>query len=199
MSRDKQAVVISGPSGAGKTEIVKAVLLRAQKEPRLFGEWRIGRVVTSTTRLPRPEEGERHGEHYFFWSEEEFLDRIVRNCFLEHVTSSNGCQYGAEHEAVESVFSRDEIPFLNLDLEGALAMKSYYRSSWRIFIMPGRFEDLEKRMKGRDKVEERLCQAKIDIERWRHYCNCVVFNHDGRFEETVDAVISEIQKYLVKK
>ena len=122
MARDDGPLIISGPSGVGKTSVARAPS---------GGSERFALAVTSTTRAARP--GELDGRDYHFLSVEEF-DRLVKNDgFIEHV-SARGAQYGLTKAELERIWKDGRVPILVLDPDGMDAVKALYPQALSVFI-----------------------------------------------------------------
>lgn len=122
MARDDGPLIISGPSGVGKTSVARALS---------GGSERFALAVTSTTRAARP--GELDGRDYHFLSVEEF-DRLVKNDgFIEYV-SARGAQYGLTKAELERIWKDGRVPILVLDPDGMDAVKALYPQALSVFI-----------------------------------------------------------------
>lgn len=171
--------ILSGPSGAGKGTICK----------RLLEETELQLSVSMTTRAPR--EGEIHGVHYYFVSEEEFLDRIEKDGFLEHA-QVYGNRYGTPKEPVLEKLSQGIDVILEIDIQGALKVKENYPDGVFIFILPPSMSELRKRLTGRgtetaEAIEMRLGETLKELSFIEKYDYCVV---NGDLEEAASRVKS---------
>jgi guanylate kinase len=130
-------VVISGPSGAGKGTICKQLLMEMSY---------LKVSVSATTRKPR--EGEAEGISYFFIDEEEFIDRINNDEFLEYA-KVYGNYYGTPKEEVFKQLKAGNDIILEIDIQGALQVKKNYPKGVFIFILPPSLAELKNRIEGR--------------------------------------------------
>ena len=117
-------IVISGPSGAGKGTICKALL---EKIDDLFIS------VSATTRSPR--EGEVDGVNYHFLTKEDFISKVERNDFLEYA-EVHGNMYGTPKFKVEEMLEQGKNVILEIDIQGALKVKENFSEGVFIFILP---------------------------------------------------------------
>ncbi len=144
-----QLVVLSAPSGAGKTTICKKLV---ERNP----DFRIS--VSATTRPPRP--GEVDGVDYYFISPEEFQQKIARGEFLEY-ENVHGNYYGTLRETVEELLDNGFTVLFDIDVNGALKIKQQYPDAILIFIRPPSLEELKRRLRKRkterpEEIEKRL-------------------------------------------
>lgn len=146
-----QIFIITGPSGAGKTEISKKVLenklLNAQK------------VITCTTRPRR--EGEVDGKDYFFISKEEFLENIKNNKLFEFA-EVYGNFYGSRKQDVEFLLNEGVNVIFVIDVQGAYNMKKIDFSCKVIFVKAESIEELKGRLIGRNTDSEDVIQKRIN-------------------------------------
>lgn len=167
--------VISAPSGAGKTSLVKALL---EREPGL------SLSVSCTTRTPRA--GEVDGVHYHFLDRDAFEAAIAAGAFLEHAEvfgNHYGTRAGDVHDALAA--GRDLI--LEIDWQGARQVRARFPESASIFVLPPSLAELERRLRGRgtdapEIIARRLAQAREDIEHGGEYDYLVV---NGDFERAL--------------
>lgn len=129
--------IISAPSGAGKTSLVKALLESTAG---------IGVSVSHTTRAPRP--GEVDGRDYYFVSQAEFQNLQRQEQFLEHAQVFDHF-YGTSKQAVEARLQTGEDVILEIDWQGARQVRALYPASLSIFILPPSKATLEQRLRGR--------------------------------------------------
>ncbi|AQM60508.1 MULTISPECIES: guanylate kinase [Clostridium] len=127
-------LVVSGPSGAGKGTICKA-LLEKHKEIYLS--------VSATTRAPR--KGEVDGVNYYFTTKEEFVKRVEEGDFLEHA-EVYGNYYGTPKSSVEKMLEQGKDVILEIDIQGALKVKENCEEGIFIFILPPSMEELKQRI-----------------------------------------------------
>ncbi len=146
MPKKGKLFVISGPSGVGKDTLVGLVLP---------GPANLERVVTATTRPPRP--GERDGINYWFLTAEEFERRIKANEFLEWAVV-HGNRYGTPAPAVSEKLAHGISLILAIDIQGAKSIRDEMGEAVTIFIAPPSFKELEERLRGRSTE----CDAEIN-------------------------------------
>ena len=173
-------VVLSGPSGAGKDSI---------RELLLSWEPRIHRVVTATTRQPRP--GEVEGRDYHFITEETFDEMLSTGGFIEHAFVYDH-RNGVPRIEVEDPlgFGRDALA--RIDVQGAATLKRLLPDALLIFISPGSVEETARRMKGRgadtpEEQERRIEVARQEMEAAKEFDH-VVENRPGELEQAARRV-----------
>ena len=150
-------VVISGPSGVGKTTIVH----RVQEEfDAVFS-------VSATTR-PKSQK-EMVGEDYFFVTPEKFEEQVSRNEFLEHAEVFGCHRYGTLRKPVREVLGAGKIMLLDIDVQGGMQIRANMPDSVRIFILPPNEDELLRRLEARgredsDSIQRRYREAKQEIK-----------------------------------
>lgn len=146
-------MVLSGPSGVGKDTVLDLWLTR---EPRLK------RVVTHTTRKPRP--GEIPWVHYVFESEAEFMARATRGEFWEHKRVHNHW-YGSPRTMSETWMREGFWPVLKIDVQGAQTVVELCPDAVTVFLAPPSLEELERRIRARGTETEEMVQLRLENAR----------------------------------
>ncbi len=183
-------LVLSSPSGAGKTSLSRKLLTLNLD---------LSLSVSMTTRLPRP--GEVDGEDYFFVSQKVFKQAIQEGAFLEYAQVF-GNAYGTLREQVEAFLSEGKDVLFDIDWQGA---QQLYRTAGadvvRIFILPPSLEILAKRLHQRsqdtaDVVAERMAKAADEISHWAEY-DYVLIN--DQFDTTLVQLQAILQAERLKR
>ncbi len=148
--------IVSGPSGAGKGTLVKAV---ADRVPDVWVS------VSATTRAPRP--GEVEGTHYVFLSSAQFDWLIAEDGLLEWA-EVHGNRYGTPREPVERMLAEGRPVILEIDPQGAMQVKEKAPESLLVFITAPSFEELRRRIEGRgaetaEQIQRRLQTAEGEM------------------------------------
>ena len=146
--------VISGPSGVGKSTIIKEVLKR-------FDD--VTFSISYTTRPRRPDE--ENGVDYFFVNERTFKRLIKRGEFLEWALV-HGYYYGTSKSQVEENLSRGRHVLLDIDVQGALKVMDIYPDAVFIFIAPPTFSDIKTRLMMRKTETEEEMQKRLEDAKW---------------------------------
>jgi guanylate kinase len=172
VSRRGLMLVLSSPSGAGKTTISRQVL--AAEAPSMVMS------VSVTTRAPRP--GERDGDDYFFIDEARFRAMAHAGALLEHA-SVFGKSYGTPRAAVDQALAAGRDVMFDIDWQGAQQLRQKMpRDVVGVFILPPTFEDLERRLKARAQdppeiVAARMAKNADEMSHWAEY-DYIVVNRD---------------------
>lgn len=175
-------LVVSGPSGTGKGTVCKALM---EKRPDIHLS------VSATTRQPRP--GEVDGQSYYFLSEQEFRSMIEKKDFIEWACF---CQnyYGTPKSKVEEQLAAGRDVILEIEVQGAMQVKSKFPEAVFVFVMAPSVEELERRLSGRgtesaEVVRERLKTALWEYSNMEKY-NYILLNDD--VDQAVERLISII-------
>jgi guanylate kinase len=167
-NRNSKVVIVSGPSGVGKSTICKEVTKR------------LNNIYLSISVTTRPKsDAEVDGQDYWFISENEFQRRIEKGLLLEHAEIF-GHLYGTPKDKVEEALQNGHSAILEIDVQGAKQVKRIYKDAVMIFIFPPSQRELAERMKlrGRDDIqsaEERLEGASGEIAAaWQYYKHMVI-------------------------
>ena len=147
-----KAVIISAPSGAGKTTLVNK-LLKA-KLPLLFS-------ISACSRSPR--EGEEDKKDYYFFSIEEFKEKIKAQDFIEWEEVYQGNFYGTLKKEIERIWKEKKHVVFDVDVIGGISLKEYFKeNSISIFIKPPSMEVLSKRLKKRNTEDRESIKNRLE-------------------------------------
>ncbi len=158
LSHSAKLIIVSAPSGAGKTTLCDLLL-------RDFPQIQLS--ISATTRPKRPYEKE--GVHYHFLTPEEFQKRVKAGAFVEHAVV-HGNHYGTLKSTVEDTLKKDQPLLFDIDVQGAMSLKKLYPTQCLLlFILPPSLESLEQRLVGRGSdtgrsIETRLNNAYNELE-----------------------------------
>jgi guanylate kinase len=186
----RKSIVISAPSGAGKSTIVKALL--AQNPQLAFS-------VSACSRPPRGEEQE--GIHYYFLSPENFKQKITDGAFFEWEEVYDGMYYGTLHSELERIWAAGQYVVFDVDVVGGLHIKELLGANClAIFIQPPSIAVLAERLHKRntdtaDKIQMRLAKAEEEIKSAPAF-DVVVVNDDLNL--AIEQVSKVIQQFLNK-
>ncbi|NLN49301.1 MAG: guanylate kinase [Clostridiales bacterium] len=192
IKRNGMLVVISGPSGVGKGTICKELFKRDLKDVKLS--------ISATTRKPRI--GEYEGINYYYKEEHEFDDMQKRGEFLEYA-KVYGSYYGTPKKYVETNLNNGISVILEIDIQGAMQIKSNFKEAVFIFIMPPSYGELRKRIIGRatdsdDIINRRLKAALKEVKEVVKYD--YVINND-KVDNVADKIICVLnaEKYRTSR
>ena len=182
--------VVTGPSGAGKGTLIRAL---AERIPELEV------AVSATTRPLRP--GEVDGREYYFLSEDAFMQQIEAEAFLEHVLYVSDKRYGTLRSEIDRIAAEGHVCVLELELEGALRVQETVPGSVSIFIAAS-VAELERRLRERateseGEIGERIALAARQLEQ-AHLFRYMVTNDDVHRATEVLAAIVERELELAR-
>lgn len=176
-------IVISGASGVGKGTVLKTMM--AMKPDMSFS-------VSATTRPPRP--GEVDGKDYYFVTKERFEQMIAEDAFLEYDNHAKN-YYGTPREQMEQKRAKGHV-LLDIEPNGAKAVKKAAPEAVLIFIMPPSMEELEHRLRGRgdtpeDQIQVRLERAVWEMEQRSWYDHVVLNDNPERCAAEILKIVAE--------
>ncbi len=172
MDPKKKIIIITAPSGAGKTSITHH-LLNKYKE--------LSFSVSAATRPKR--DYEQQGSDYYFMSVAEFLQKIQQDEFVEWEMVYEGKYYGTLKSELERIWSMQKIPVLDIDVKGAIHVQQQFSgNALSIFIEPPSIDELKRRLISRgteneETLKDRVSKASFEIS-FRHHFNRIIVNED---------------------
>jgi guanylate kinase len=181
--------IVSSPSGAGKTTLIRRVLA----DPRI-GQDTIHFSVSHTTRDPRP--GELDGREYYFVTEDQFRALESVDGFLEHARVHDH-SYGTSRQEVEPRLQAGLDVILDIDVQGARQVRSKIPHVVKIFVFPPSKQILEKRLRARasdtpEAVARRLAAAESEMAEWGEY-DYAIINDD------LEVAVDELRSIIVAR
>ncbi|HMN33196.1 MAG: guanylate kinase [Chitinophagaceae bacterium] len=189
MDNDKQKlIIITAPSGSGKTTIVNLLL---KHFPQLTFS------ISACTRAPRA--GEVNGVQYYFISTDEFIEKIKNQEFAEYEMVYEGKYYGTLKSELQAIWNTEKFPLVDIDVFGAMRIKKYYQqNALSIFIKAPSIEELEKRLKNRgtdteQSIQERIAKANNELSYIHHFDKIVV---NDVLHTAVDECANYIKEFL---
>lgn len=185
----RKAVVVSAPSGAGKTTLVRHLLKT------------IPVLEFSVSAASRPKrESEQDGRDYYFIREDEFRERINRDEFVEWQEVYPGNFYGTLKSELERIWQKHSVPIFDVDVLGGLNLKKYFgETSLAIFIQPPSVSVLEQRLVNRgtesdESLKKRISKAEFEMKFAPRFDRIIVNDHlDEKCAEIVNIVSDFLQ------
>lgn len=180
--KNKNLIIITGPSGVGKGTVVKKLLAKNKS---------LWLSISATTRQPRS--GEEDGKEYFFLTQEKFKNMIENRLFLEWAEFA-GNYYGTLKESVTNKISEGNIVILEIEVEGARQVRKEYQNNLSIFLLPPSKKELERRIRDRasdseEAILKRLKIAEFEINSAKDF-DALVVNQD------LDKTVKQILKII---
>lgn len=180
--RKGRTFIISGPSGVGKSTVLKSLL---EKRDNVYFS------VSATTRSPRA--GEEDGVHYHFIDIDMFRNWIAKDEFLEYAEYV-GNFYGTPKKYVDAAMDSGKDVILDIEVQGAIQVVSKRPDTVRIFIAPPSWEELERRLTERgtdtqEKIQKRLLRAKVEFQTAHTYDYFVI-------NDTVENAVRELDAIM---
>lgn len=182
MSESSQVFVVTGPSGAGKGTLIRALVERIPE---------LEVAVSATTRPLRP--GEKNGREYWFLEEDEFTRRVADGGFLEWVEYVSRWRYGTLRSEIDRIAANGRVCVLELELDGALHVQAESPAACTIFIAAD-VAELERRLRERatestGEIDARIALARHQLEQ-AHRFRYMVRNDDVvRAGEVLSAIV----------
>lgn len=187
-------VILSAPSGSGKTTIVRELL-------KTFPQFEFS--ISATSRPPRG--AEQHGTDYFFLSNEEFQDAIRQDQFVEWEEVYRGTCYGTLRSEVERIWQKDHVIVFDVDVIGGLNLKRIFgEQACAIFILPPSIETLRERLAKRgtdtpETIERRVAKAEFELTKASDFDHIVVNDQLGKAIKQATEIIANFLNKLQKK
>ncbi len=148
-----KVVIFTAPSGAGKTTLVR-YLLETLPEQLMFS-------VSATTRSKRFYE--KHGEDYYFLTQEDFESKVEHGAFLEYEEVYKGSYYGTLKSEVERIWDNGKSVIFDVDVKGAANIKKYYGAqALAVFVSPPSYKTLEQRLIDRNTESEESLRKRLE-------------------------------------
>lgn len=188
-------IIISAPSGTGKSTIINALLDRGEIDMKFS--------ISATNRQPRGEEV--HGVNYYFLSDDEFRSAIAQDAFVEYEEVYPGRFYGTLKSEVERITAEGHNVILDIDVKGGLNVKKLYgEDALSIFIQPPGLEVLRQRLTSRatdsaEAIEQRLAKAEYELSFAPEFDWVVVNDSLDRAVAEVDTVIKNFLSVCVEE
>ena len=189
--RQHPIIIITAPSGAGKTSITRYLL---QKYPYLAFS------ISAATRQPRG--NEKEGVDYYFMSEQAFKEKITANAFVEWEMVYEGKYYGTLHSELNRIWEQQQVPVLDVDVKGAIHVQQPHPDlCFSLFIEPPGLDELKRRLEARgteteESLSARISKASYEIS-FKHHFNQVIVNR--HLEDACTEAEKAILQFLASK
>jgi len=186
INTQQKIIIITAPSGAGKTSITR-FLLNKYPDKLAFS-------VSAATRKARGTE--KNGVDYYFISEEEFTNKIQHEEFVEWEMVYEGKYYGTLKAELRRIWSENKVPVLDIDVKGAIHVQQQFPdTTLSIFIEPPSIDELKRRLESRGTESEESLQARINKAAYeisfKHSFHHVILNNDlNKACSEADAVVT---------
>jgi guanylate kinase len=185
MNTNKKLIVLSSPSGGGKTTVANFILVHYPKSR--FS-------ISATTRSKR--DGEIDNQHYYFLSKEDFEKKIQLNDFVEYEKIFDN-YYGTLKSEINNAIGNGEILIFDVDVKGALSLKKAFPDeALLIFLAPPSREVLESRLRNRnteteEQIQKRLARADMEMATQNQFDYLIINNHLNETLEKVRKVLDD--------
>jgi guanylate kinase len=185
-SSSHKIIIITAPSGAGKTSITHYLL-------KVFPQ--LAFSVSAATRQPR--QYEKEGRDYYFLSLEDFKHKIQQNEFVEWEMVYEGKYYGTLKSELQRIWEQGKTPLLDIDIKGAIhVQRQYPETSLSVFIQPPSIAELKRRLESRgtespESLKARVNKAFYELSFKEHF-DCSIINDDlDRAYKEADMIIGD--------
>lgn len=187
----KKVIIFSAPSGAGKSTIVKHLLSKFN-----FLEF----SISATSRAPRGRE--ENGKDYYFFSTEEFEQKIKSNSFVEYEEVYKGSYYGTLKSEVDRIWSKGNIIVFDIDVQGGINLKRLYKeNALSIFIQPPSIEELRMRLINRgtdaaEAIERRVAKAAEELSYSNQFDYILVNDNLENALQEAEEVVAQFAEHV---
>lgn len=181
-------IIVSAPSGAGKTTIVKQMIERGL--PLEFS-------ISACSRSMR--QNEINGKDYYFLSVSEFKQKIENNEFVEWEEVYKGNYYGTLKSEINRIWQNEKHVLFDVDVQGGVNLKNKFKEkSLSVFIQPPRIDELEKRLRGRgteteESIKKRVDKANLEMTFMNKFDKIIV---NDILEKAVDEICACVLEFL---
>ena len=187
---NQKIIIITAPSGAGKTSITRCLL---ETFPKLAFS------ISAATRLPRGTE--KNGVDYYFMNLDEFNEKIQQQEFVEWEMVYKGNYYGTLKKELQRIWNNNQVPVLDIDVKGAIhVQQQFQKTSLSIFIEPPSVQELKNRLNARGTETEESLQARVNKASFeisfKHHFHQVIVNDD--FDKACQRAKECVQAFLLK-
>lgn len=190
LNKKGKSVIVSAPSGAGKTTIVHALINEINE---------LSFSISACSRKPRP--NEIKGKDYYFLSVDDFLLQIKNEEFLEWQEVYKDHYYGTLKSEVNRLWSENKTVIFDVDVVGAINLKNQLKEeALSIFIKPLNINVLENRLRNRkteteEKIQQRLQKANTELNSMNEF-DLIILNDN--LQKAIDQAVFEVRKHLNK-
>jgi len=183
------SVIISAPSGAGKTTLIEKLLIQNP----IF-EF----AISTTTRIKRV--GEAEGKNYYYVSYEEFMQMVDSGEFLEWAKVHDN-YYGTTKKEVDRIKQHSKIPIFDVDVQGARSLRNKLQNVISVFIIPPSIQELERRLRHRSTETDHQIAVRLNnaVGELREYVNYdyIVINDD--LQKALDELNAILKTIVLKR